>query len=153
MTTVSPAELIEDYLRSRRMRYFRGHHDDEYFFLINTNFGRVHVHLQPCGESADDEVKISIGAQYYRRVARQAQVEAVVTRWNQTGPWATAMVYRSSDPRLIGIAAHNRCRAADAADLGTVVDQTVQSAIELFGRLRSAVPPDAAVVEPLRDAG
>jgi hypothetical protein len=27
--------LIEDYLSTRGVRYFRGHHDDEYFYLVD----------------------------------------------------------------------------------------------------------------------
>jgi hypothetical protein len=45
--------LIEEYLRARGVRYFRGHHDDEYFFLVDfqsdfcldASHGRLHVHL------------------------------------------------------------------------------------------------------------
>lgn len=37
--------LIERYLRARGRRYFRGHHDAEFFFVANAHL-RLHVHLE-----------------------------------------------------------------------------------------------------------
>jgi hypothetical protein len=43
---------IEDYLRARGVRFFRGHHDDEYFYLVDflsgAYRGRLNVHLEAC---------------------------------------------------------------------------------------------------------
>lgn len=134
MNTVIGAEVIEGYVNSRQLRHFCGHHDDEVFFLVNTYHGRLHVHLQPSGSA----IAITISAERYYPADHRAGVAALVQRWNGADTHATATVFPSSDPRLVGVVAERRYRAADG-DFGPFVDQTVQSAIDLFGRLGAAV--------------
>jgi hypothetical protein len=125
MTIESGAELIERYLRTRQVRYFRGHHDDEFFFLVNAYHGRLHVHLEPCG--ADREmVKVSATAERYYPAASRTRVAALAAQWNQASP--------------------------PGNDFGTFVDATIQSSIDLFGRMKASVraQPDG---EHLLDAG
>ena len=47
---------IEAYLRARDVQYFRGHHDDEYFFLVDlvagASSGRLNIHLEECEADA-----------------------------------------------------------------------------------------------------
>jgi len=140
------AELIKSYLQSRQMQYFCGHHDDEFFFLVNTYHGRLHVHLQP----RDSAVYISITAERYYPADRRAGVAAFAQQWNDTDPQAAASVFSSCDPRLVGVVAERRYHAGDG-EIGPVIDQTVQSAIDLFGRLRAAVASSDDA--HLRDAG
>ncbi|WP_319432674.1 YbjN domain-containing protein [Mycobacterium sp. RTGN5] len=137
MNTASGTQLIERYLSARQLRHFRGHHDDEYFFLVNAYHGRLHVHLQPGGPSGA-AVQISITAERYYPAEQRARVERLVEQWNNTAPRITAAVFESSDPRLVGVRAERRYRAGDT-DFGSFVDQAVQSAIDLFGRLRMLV--------------
>jgi hypothetical protein len=154
MTTELGPELIEGYLRTRRVQYFRGHHDEEYFFLINAYYGRLHVHLEACGPDRD-AVKVSVTAPHYFPAEQRARVTAVAAQWNHTSPWAEAIVYASCDPRLVGVAAENRYSRTDTGDFAAFVDQTIQSAIELFGRMRVSVGPASASTmdEALLDAG
>lgn len=140
------AQLIAGYLQSRQMRYFCGHHDDEFFFLVNAYHGRLHVHLQP----HDSAVRISITAERYYPADRRAGVTALVQQWNDTAPHAPARTFASCDPRLVGVVAERRYQPG-AGEFGSVVDQTVQSAIDLFGRLRAAVA--SSDDSHLRDAG
>ncbi|GAY13813.1 hypothetical protein [Mycobacterium sp. shizuoka-1] len=144
------AELIESYLRTRQVRYFRGHHDDEFFFVVGAYHGSVHVHLQPCGP-ADAAVRVSINAQRYYPAQQRDRVAALVQQWNATDGQVTATVVESCDPGLIGVRAERRYPGTDT-DFGPFVDQAVQSAIDLFGRLRTvaAWPSDDA---RLLDAG
>ncbi|AKK27400.1 YbjN domain-containing protein [Mycobacterium sp. EPa45] len=128
------ADLIEGYLKSRQMRYFCGHHDNEFFFLVNAYHGRLHVHLQPCGSA----VQITITAECYYPADHRSGVAALVQQWNDADSHAAATVFSSSDPRLVGVVAERRYRAGDG-EFGPFVDQTVQSAIDLFGRLRATV--------------
>jgi hypothetical protein len=137
MNTAIGAQLIESYLRTRQMRHFRGHHDDEYFFLVSAYHGRLHVHLQPCGPSAA-AVQVSITAERYYPAEQRTRVAALVKQWNDAAPLITATVFASSDPRLVGVLAERRYRAGDT-EFGPFVDQAVQSAIDLFGRLRALV--------------
>ena len=150
MNTASGAQLIERYLRARQVRHFRGHHDDEYFFLVSGYHGRLHVHLQPCGPSGA-AVQISITTERYYPAEQRARVESLVEQWNHTAPRITASVFESSDPRLVGVLAERRYRAGDT-DFGPFVDQAVQSAIDLFGRLGVLVPSPSEETH-LLDAG
>lgn len=138
MTTEFGAELIERYLHTRQVRYFRGHHDDEFFFLVNAYHGRLHVHLEPCGADREN-VKISITAERYYPATARAEVASLATQWNRTGPRAKAIVFESSDPRLVGVAAESRFGGSAAEDFGTFVDESIQSAIDLFGRMKASV--------------
>lgn len=137
MTTEMGADLIESYLRSRHVRYFRGHHEDEFFFLINAYHGRLHVHLEPHGPDGGT-VKIRVTAERYYPADQRARVRSLADRWNKIHPWAAAVVFESSDPRLVGVAAESRYRSVDT-EFGAFVDQTIQSAIDLFGSLGLAV--------------
>ncbi|MGY4708532.1 hypothetical protein ACXDF8_03035 [Mycolicibacterium sp. CBM1] len=137
MTTATGAELIEGYLRARQVRYFRGHHDDEYFLMINAYPGRLHVHLKPCPRDAT-AARISVTAERYYPVTQWPRVTMLADRWNAAGPRAIATVVESSDPRLVGVLAESRYRSADAgseSDFGVFVDETIQSAVDLFGRM------------------
>lgn len=145
------AELIESYLRARQVRYFRGHHDDEFFFLINAYHGRLHVHLEVA--SADrDSIAISVCAERYYPARLRGCLIALVDDWNSANPWARATLVSSSDPNLLGIAADNRY-SRESVDFAKVVDHTLQSAIELFGRARVLAVGSGSDGNPLRDAG
>lgn len=147
MNTAIGVDLIEGYLQTRQVRYFRGHHQDEFFFLVNAYHGRLHVHLQPCGSA----VQISVTAERYYPADHRAALAALIERWNEADPPAAATMFASSDPRLVGVVAE-RCYRMDDREFGPFVDRTVQSAIDLFGRLRASVtsPSDGA---HLLDAG
>lgn len=151
MTIESGADLIERYLRTRHVRYFRGHHDDEFFFLVNAFHGRLHVHLEPCGEDRE-MVKVTATAERYYPASSGTRVAALAAQWNQAAPPARAVVFQSSDPRLVGVAAESRYTDLAGTDFGTFVDATIQSSIDLFGRMKASVraQPDG---EHLLDAG
>lgn len=151
MTIESGADLIERYLRTRHVRYFRGHHDEEFFFLVNAYHGRLHVHLEPCG--ADGEmVKVSATAERYYPSSARSKVAALAAQWNQGDPPVRAIVFQSSDPRLVGVAAEGRFSRSTDADFGAFVDVTIPSAIDLFGRLKASVRAQSDG-EHLLDAG
>ena len=138
--------LIEDYLRTRGVRYFRGHHDDEYFYLadfvVGAFRGRLNVHLEVDGP---DAVLISITPDRYYPVNLREHIDGLVDRWNAGSPPVQVVIRESCDPHLVGVLAHGWYRPADAADLAGYVDAAVGSSIELFGGM-----PDVAI---LRDAG
>lgn len=145
------AALIEAYLRARQVRYFRGHHDDEFFFLINAYHGRLHVHLEV--PTADrDVITINIAEERYYPAMLRGRLAGLVDEWNGTSPWAKAALVASSDPNLLGIAADNRY-SRKSGDFAAVVDHTLQSAIELFGRARTLAAASGSDGSPLRDAG
>jgi hypothetical protein len=148
--------LIEDYLRTRGVRYFRGHHDDEYFYLVDfvvgAYRGRLNVHLE-AGGADRDTVLISITPDRFFPAERREDLDGLVARWNAGAPPLEAVVHPSSDPRLVGAMAHGCHRPADAAALGEYVDAAVGSAIELFGAMPDPAAGARQTPDTLRDAG
>jgi hypothetical protein len=149
--------LIETYLRSTGVRYFRGHHDDQYFFLVDFLFlvdahqGRLHVHLEACGPE-HDAVQLSITPDRFYPVESRARLSALAARWIGQNPGAEAIVHDSSDPSLVGVSVQSRHRPTDAAAMASFVDDCVASAIELFGTMGQTATCRAEAPQ-LRDAG
>lgn len=151
-------ELIEDYLRSGGVRYFRGHHDDEYFYLLHDHLlhdhllhgrrPRLHVHLEVCGADRD-AVEITITPDRYYPAALRDDLQQTVESWNDEAHGIGALVTGSSDPHLAGVAAGSRYRGGDSGEFGEFVDNCVAAATELFERIRIAT----GSAEALRNAG
>jgi hypothetical protein len=145
--------LIEDFLRTRGARYFRGHHDDEYFFLVDFvrhRKGHLNVHLEP-GDR--DSVHVSVTADRYYPAEQRARLGEIVARWNADTPALSATIHDSCDPRLVGLLASGEYRPADLTDLTGFVDAAVAGAVTLFGAAASVVTPAQQSPHGLRDAG
>lgn len=146
--------LIEDYLRSRGVQYFRGHHDDEYFFLVDhlagASRGRLNVHVEVCAADPD-AVLVTISPDRYYPTERSAWLGALADRWNAGDPAVRAVVHGSCDPSLVGVRALGRHRPTDADGLNDFVDAAVAAGIDLFGQLADAAAVASNPV--LRDAG
>ena len=136
--------LIEDLLRSKGVRYFHGHHRDEFFFLVDLGHGRLHVHL---GSGTDGAVTIEISPDRYY----PAQLRARLADLAAGAPAAlgTVTVHGSCDPSLVGVATHLRMRPVAMADLGAALEAAVGSAIGLFTTIGELAIGPAL----LRDAG
>ena len=148
--------LIEDYLRTRGVRYFRGHHDDEYFFLVDfvadAYRGRLNVHLEVCGPDRDG-VQVSISPDRYYPAGQRDLFTGLADRWNSGNPAVSAVVLDSSDPQLVGVMARAGQRPAAAAELADFVEAAVSAAVELFGLMTAAATPGRQSAGDLRDAG
>lgn len=147
------SELIQDYLRKRGVRHFRGHHDDEYFFLVDVlvdgRHKRLNVHLQASGEV----VQVSIAPdRYYPATARGLLADAAA-RWNAAEPGAEVVIHGSSDPSRVGVSVHDCTGPVDVAGLSAFVDHAIAGAIELFAGMRRAAEPMEQDGPRLRDAG
>jgi hypothetical protein len=146
--------LIEDYLRTRGVRYFRGHHEEEYFYLVDFHLGinrlRLDVHLEASG---DDAVQVSITPDRYYPAQYRESLVGLVEGWNTASPALEAAILGSCDPRLIGVAAHGLCRPADAAALAAFVDAAVASSVELFAAVAGIAGHARQTPDVLRDAG
>jgi len=144
---------IEDYLRARGVQYFRGHHDDEYFFLVDflvgAYRGRLNVHLRACDDDAD-AVLVAISPDRYYPAEKAEWLGTLADQWNAEEPAVRAMVHGSCDPHLVGVQARGRYRPADVAALTGFVDAAVAAGIDLFGRMAAAAVPAS---NNLRDAG
>jgi len=152
--------LIEDYLRARGLQYFRGQHDDEYFFLIDSHVdffvdvsrGRLHVHLG-VGGLLRDTVHLSITPDRFYSADRRDRLAGMAARWTANSQGAEAVVHESSDPALVGISVDDRFRPTDHVALADCVDQTIASAIELFDEVNGEAITRPQAPEILRDAG
>ena len=100
--------LIEGYLCARGVRYFRGHHDDEYFYLVDfavaahrgrLNRARLNVHL----EVEQDGVSVSITPDRYYPVSLRGHLDDQIARWNAGRTNLQAMLHASCDPGLVGV--------------------------------------------------
>ena len=144
---------IEDYLRSRGVRYFRGHHDDEYFFLVDflsgDYRGRLNVHLEP-SDAGSGAVLVTISPDRYYPVRSADRLAELTGRWNAGNPAAEAVVHGSSDPSLIGVFARSRVEASEPPALADHVGAARAAAAQLFGQL-AALPTTHGAI--LRDAG
>lgn len=156
-------KLIEDYLRSRGVRFFRGHHDDEFFYFVDVPVSavrarragradRLNVHLEVSGPGRD-AVRVGISQDRFYPVDRRDRLCAVAARWNAGDPSVRAVVHDSSDPTLVGVGAQITHRPVDMAGLADFVDQAVESSVELFGLMRDVSPPESRSAAVLRDAG
>jgi hypothetical protein len=152
--------LIEEYLRARGVRYFRGHRDDEYFFLVDvladfcldSSHGRLHVHLEVSG-LLRDTVLLSITPDRFYPVGKRDLLTSLSTRWTAGSGGAEAVVHDSSDPTLVGITVLDRFRPTGTAGLAYFLDQSIASAIELFEQVTAEVLPAESGHDALRDAG
>ena len=133
--------LIEAYLRGRGLRYFRGRHDDEYFFLLaGADGGRLNVHLEVCGADGDT-VQVSVSPDRYFLAESRDRLSDLAADWNAADPCALAVVHDSSDPALVGVMAYNCHRPGDVEALTDSVDRTVASATELFALVGGIAAP------------
>ncbi|OBK14919.1 hypothetical protein A5636_06835 [Mycobacterium asiaticum] len=144
--------LIERYLCSRGRRYFRGRHDGEFFFVLDTN-RRLHVHLEiPLLQP--DVFTIHVSPACFFPADDHARLSRFAEMWNEQSDDVTAIVHGSSDPRRIGVAAE-QSRWIEAritfAEFATFTDRVTAAASELFNQL--TVAADLPSPPLLRDAG
>jgi hypothetical protein len=148
-------ELTERYLRSRGIRYFRGQHDGEFFFVTDAGGRRLHVHL---GTSRwrGDVFTIRVAPACFFPAADSVRLVELVDAWNQQNRGVTAIAHGSSDPQRIGIFARSSQRIRDRIpfeEFGCFVDGAIAGAIDFFSRL-APVPDLTSTGQPLlQEAG
>jgi hypothetical protein len=156
LMTIDPfgTESIERYLRTRGRRYFRGQHDGDYFFVLSVDNQRLHVHLEVTHE---DPFTIRVVPAYFFPSADRGHLLAFVERWNKDNSSVKAVVHESCDPTRVGVVAEKsyRCQGITFEEFQSSVDQTIQSAVRLFGELTpAATATRASTLNPLvLDAG
>lgn len=141
MSEPASTNFIERYLCARGRRYFRGQHDDEYFFVADTHLRRLHVHLETCPVHPD-VFTVRVTPACFFPATDRALLARVAERWNQQNSAVIAVVHESSDPRRIGVAAtksHSMADFDDFASFARFVDGSFGAAIDLFDQLSPAV--------------
>jgi hypothetical protein len=141
MNSTSPcATLIERYMSTCGLRFFRGQHDGEYFFVANSN-PRLHVHLE-VSPSFGDVVIIRVTPASFYPVANRPWLTRFADTWNQQNREVTAIVHSSSDPQRTGVVARRSQwirEGTSLEDFASFVDRTVTAAIDLFAELTPIV--------------
>lgn len=148
------ADLLVRYLRSRGRRYFRGHHDREYFFVTSAS-RRLHVHFE-VSPAHDDVLIIRISPGRYFPAADRPWLTYFSDRWNRQDRQVTAIVHGSTDPQRIGVVARKSQwirNDVSFSDFACFVDRTIADATELFDELSPPVELPSAERPLLRHAG
>lgn len=135
--TTEPTAAVECYLRARGLRYFRGHHDGEYFFILRVGHEQFHVHVEVV-EGDSDVVAVKVAPAHFFPGADRDRLLGFAREWNASSRCAEVLVYESSDPTRIGVAAQSSCRLDDAHDFAEFADKTIRSAVKLFAELTPA---------------
>jgi hypothetical protein len=153
----SGTELIERYLLARGRRYFRGHHDGEYFFIVTVGHERLHVHLE-ISPADRDTLTVRTTPAYFFPATDRARLTQFADNWNRPDRRATAIVYESCDQTRIGVAAEASYSLAPDVPFGEfaeIADDTISSAVQLFTEMTPAgeSKPARPLGMWLRDAG
>ena len=132
-------DLIERYLCTRARRYFRGRHDGEFFFVLNTDL-RLHVHLE-IPPMHPDVLTIRITPACFFPAVEHTRLTSLAGAWNEQHREVTAIVHGSSDPQRIGVTAEQSRWIGERVrfhDLAAFADRATTAAIDLFSRLTVA---------------
>ena len=154
MTSATLCEnLIERYMLTCGLRFFRGQHDGEYFFVANAHPRRLHVHLE-ISPSFGDVLNIRVTPTCFFPVTDRPWLTQFADMWNQQNSEVTAIVHASSDPQRVGVSA-NRSQwireDISFEDFAALADRTITAAIDLFAELIPVVelPRRFQEAEPL----
>jgi hypothetical protein len=149
------ANLIERYLCTSGLRFLRGQHDGEYFFVANAHPRRLHVHLE-ISPSFGDVLIIRVTPARFFPAADRPWLTHFADTWNQQNRDVTAIVHGSSDPQRIGVLARRSQWIREGIsfeDFASFADRTIAAAIDLFAELTPVVELPSAAQPLLRDAG
>ncbi|MDT5012318.1 MAG: hypothetical protein QOH57_3935 [Mycobacterium sp.] len=130
-------EAIERYLSAHGLRYFRGHHDGEFFFIMTVDRSRFHVHLGPTADRPDG-CTIRVTPACFFRADDRARLLDIAHRWNYANPCATALVHESSDPARVGVDVEYKGSVTCYEEFGYFADHAIESSVKLFRELSQA---------------
>jgi hypothetical protein len=136
----SCATLIERYMSTCGLRFFRGQHDGEYFFVVNAD-KRLHVHLE-VSPSFSDVLTIRVTPASFYPVSNRPWLTQFADTWNEQNREVTAIVHGSSDPQRVGVVARRSQwirEGMSLEDFAAIVDHTLTAAIDLFAEVTPVV--------------
>lgn len=79
-------ELIERYLRSRQLRFFRSDDGEEFLLLSSYQRGKLHVNLRVNGLRRD-LLEISITPAAYYSAGERPRLMELLNDWNRDTHW------------------------------------------------------------------
>src|SRR5271156_5041622 len=149
------ADLIERYLCTCGVRFFRREHDGEYFFVADAHPRRLNVHLK-ISPSFGDVLIIRVTPACLFSVADRPWLTQFADTWNQQNREVTAIVHGTSNPQRVGVLARRSQWMREGIsfeDFASFADRTVAAAIGLFAELTPVVELPSTAQPLLRDAG
>jgi hypothetical protein len=148
-------ELIERYLRSRHLRFFRSD-DGEEFLMVLAKYeqGKLHVNVRINGLRRDI-LEISISPAGYYPTSERPRLMELVNDWNRDNHWPKAFVRETAAPThvsVVGEGAYLLTEGVHLEGLGNFVKSTVEYGADLFEKIEQAIClPSADTLEEWMD--
>jgi hypothetical protein len=134
------AELIERYLDSRGLRFYRSRDGKGLLVLFSTEHGKLQVNLRASGVRSDVLV-ISISTATYSRAADRSRLMDLVNDWNRDTYWPKAFVRETSQPGRIAVVGESAFPLGDGIGidaLGNFINSSIRSGAKLFDKVAQA---------------
>jgi hypothetical protein len=148
------ANLIERYLCTCGVRFYRQDHDGEYFFVVDAQPRRLNVHLK-MSPSFGDVLTVRVTPACLFSVDQRPWLTQFADAWNRQGREVSAIVHGTSNPQRIGVLARRSQWIREGIsfeEFATFADRTIAAAIALFEGLTPVVELPAKAQPLLRDA-
>ena len=148
-------ELIERYLRSRQLRFFRSD-DGEEFMMVLSNYerGKLHVNLRING-LRPDILEISVSPAGYYQASERPRLMELVNEWNRDTHWPKAFVRETAAPSRVSVVGESAYLLTDGihlAALGNFIKSTVEYGADLIEKIEQAIClPSADALEEWMD--
>ena len=148
-------KLIEGYLQSRQLRFFRSDDGEEFMMLLSSyERGKLHVNLRINGLRRDI-FEISVTPAVYYLAADRPRLMELVNDWNRDTHWPKAFVRETAQPSrvsVVGEAAYLLTDGVHIEALGNFIRSTVEYGTDLFEKIEKAVClPSADALEQWMD--
>ncbi|MCV7028130.1 YbjN domain-containing protein [Mycobacterium sherrisii] len=149
------SELIERYLRSRRLRFFRSDDGQEFLLVLsNVERGKLHVVLRINGVRPDI-LEITVSPAGYYHAGERARLMELVNDWNRDNHWPKAFVRETAQPSHVSVVGESAYLLTDGihlAALGNFVKSAVEYGTDLFAKIEQAIAlPSAQALEQWMD--
>jgi hypothetical protein len=147
-------ELIERYLQSRRLRFFRSDDGEEFLLLSSYERGKLHVNLRVNGLRRD-LLEISISPSAYYPAGERPRLMELVNDWNRDTHWPKAFLRETAQPSHVSVVGENAYLLSDGIHLealGNLVESAVEYGRDLFAKIERAIClPSADALEEWMD--
>ncbi|MEE3751568.1 YbjN domain-containing protein [Mycobacterium intracellulare] len=147
-------ELIERYLTSHGLRFFRSDDGEEFLVLSSYERGKLHVILRINGLRRD-LLEISISPAAYYPAGERPRLMELVNDWNRDTHWPKAFVRETARPDHVSVVGENAYLLSDGIHfeaLGHLVKSAVEYGADLFAKIEQAVRlPSADALEEWMD--
>ncbi|GLE52659.1 YbjN domain-containing protein [Mycobacterium montefiorense] len=148
-------ELIERYLCSRQLRFFRSDDGGEFMMVLsNYERGKLHVNLRING-LRPDILEISVSPARYYHASERPRLMELVNEWNRDNHWPKAFVRETAATNYVNVVGESAYLLTDGvhlAALGNFIRSTVEYGADLIDKIEQAIClPSADALEEWMD--